>query len=423
VSRQRPLRPLERGPQTTTIEGFTHGGEGVARIEGKAVFVPGTLPGEQVVVRVVEDRASWARAALVEVLVASPDRVTPPCPYVPACGGCDLQHAAPDAQRRLKTRVVIEQLQRIGRIDEPPVVACRAVGPDTGYRRHVQLHAAPDGRLGYHREGSHDVVAVDRCLIAAPEVQAVRDAIGDDTGAVEVAIRAHGSSGTATSVLAPGPGSLQVPEGHFDVLLAQPDGRTVPLRGDGMLSEQVAGHTYRFGATTFFQVSPHGAEALVATVLEACCELSGTLTWDLYAGVGLLSLPLARAGAEVLAVESHAPSAAYAVTNAAAAGVELRVLAEPVASVIERVGGIGPEGLEPPEVVVLDPPRAGAGAAVTAALAALGPVSIIYVACDVAALARDTHTLTEAGYRLTRAVPLDLFPMTHHVEVVATFAR
>jgi 23S rRNA (uracil1939-C5)-methyltransferase len=414
--------PLSREPQEAAIDGFTHGGEGVARIEGKAVFVPGALPGERVRLRVVDDRARWARAELVEVVVASPDRVDPPCPYVPACGGCDLQHARPAAQRALKTRVVREQLERLGGIVDPPVADCLAVGPDVGYRTHAQLHAAPDGRLGFHRAGSHDVVPIDRCLVLTDATQAVRDEVGDDTGAVEVAVRAHERTATAAATLTPGPGPLELPEGRTDLLLAQPDGRTVAIRGDGMLEEQVAGLTYRFHADAFFQVTTAGAEALVEHVLAAVGDVAGALVWDLYAGVGLLSLPLARAGAEVIAVEGHARAAEDARTNAAAAGVELTVLAESVHAVTRRAAA-GDTTLEPPEVVVLDPPRTGAGDRVVKDLLRLVPPTLVYVACDVASLARDARALTAGGYRLTSAQPLDLFPMTHHVEVVATFAR
>lgn len=419
-----PRPALPRDPITAEIDGFTHGGEGVARVEGKAVFVPDTLPGETVVLRVTDDRKRWARGEVLEVVAASADRVEPPCPHAPrpgrpGCGGCDLQHARPEAQRRLKTRVVREQLERLGGLADPPVAACRSVGPDLGYRTHARMHAAEDGRLGFHVAGTHDVVPVAVCPKLTPTAQAVREEVGDDTGAAEVAFRAHETTGTSAITITPGPGGLDLPGGSSDLLLAQPDGRIVGMRGDGMLAETVAGHTYAFDATSFFQVSPQGAEALVAEVLSACGDVAGTLVWDLYAGVGLFSLPLAAAGAEVVAVEGHAPAAAHAETNAERAGLALTVLAEPVGELVARARGV--DDRDPPDVVVLDPPRIGAGPEVVADLAALAPAAVVYVACDPAALARDARALAEAGYRLESAVPLDLFPMTHHIEVVATF--
>ncbi len=442
MSPRRP--PLSRAPTEATVDGFTHGGDGVARVEGKAVFVAGTIPGERIRLRVVEDHKSWARADLLEVLDASPDRVVPPCPYVPECGGCDLQHVAPEAQRRLKTRVVTEQLERLGGLSDPPVAPTRAVGPDAAYRNNARFHAGPDGRLGFHRAGTHDVVAVGPCYILGEEAQALRDAVGDDTGAADVVVRAHGGdpdavdggapdardvrTGSRAVVIRPGEGGLTTPEGDFDLLLEQPDGATLPLRGDGVLAETVAGFTYRFDAGCFFQVNRAGAEAIVDEVLAAAGDLAGALVWDLYAGVGLLSLPLARAGAEVVAVEGYADAAGWAQENADAAGCDVTVAAQPVGDFVAAMAGPGSGGdapdvvvLDAPDVVVLDPPRTGAGIDVCRQLAALAPATIVYVACDPAALSRDAKVLAEHGYRLRRAVPLDLFPMTHHVEVVATF--
>ena len=428
-----PRRGLPRTPLTVHVDGFTHGGEGVARIEGKAVFVPDTLPGERVIVEVVDDRKRWARARLLEVVEPSSERVEPPCPHAPrpgrpGCGGCDLQHARPDAQRALKTRVVREQLERLGGLVDPPVTDCRPVGPDLGYRSRARLHAAEDGRLGFHVAGTHDVLPVEVCPKLTPAAQSIRDEVGDHTAAAEVAVRASATTDARAIVLTPGPDGLALPgedaradgTDPSDLLLAQPDGEVVAMRGDGELTEHVAGHALGFDATAFFQVSVHGAEALVAEVLRAVGAVEGALVWDLYAGVGLLSLPLAAAGAQVVAVEGRRASADHARANAEHAGLDVTVRHESVGRMVGRGRG---QGEDEPDVVVLDPPRTGAGPDVTPGLAALAPATIVYVACDPAALARDTRTLVEHGYRLTQAVPLDLFPMTHHVEVVATFAR
>jgi len=427
--RERNERPLPRDPRRVVVDGFTHGGEGVARLEGKAVFVPGALPGETVVVRVTDDRARWARADLLEVVEPSPDRVEPPCPYVPDCGGCDLQHATPEAQRALKTRVVREQLTRLGGVADPPVLDCRAVGPDTGYRAQARMHADGHGDLGFHRAGSGEVVGIERCLVLNDATQALRARVGDGTGAEEVRLRRFDPDGDASVVLTPGPGPLEIPEGDFDILLTQPDGRPVAMRGDGQVEVTVDGLAFTVPALSFFQPGVPAAEALLSEVVAAAGPIEGALIWDLYAGVGLLSLGLARAGAEVVAVEGDEPAAAAARANAEANGLELTVVARAVGT-FARHAGRGPGATddptarataEPPEVVVLDPPRTGAGADVITHLTALQPAAIVYVACDVAALARDTRHLADAGYELRRAAPLDLFPMTHHVEVVATF--
>ena len=440
--RDRNRSPLPRDPQLVTVDGFTHGGEGVARLQGKAVFVPGALPGEVVRVQVEDDRARWARARLLEVVEASPDRVAPPCPYVPDCGGCDLQHASPAAQRALKTRVVREQLTRLGGVEDPPVLDCRAVGPDLGYRAQARLHAAPDGRLGFHRAASNDVVPIERCLVLGDGAQQVREEIGDRTGASEVRVRRFTPEGRGAAVLTPGPGPLELPGGDVDLLLAQPDGSTVAMRGDGDLEVEVDGLRFQVPALSFFQPGVPAAEALLREVVAAAGPIEGALVWDLYAGVGLLSLGLARAGAEVLAVEGDPAAVVAARRNAELNGLPLDARDEAVGTLLRRAvrgstagddsavrpgaGGAadaaaGPRPLDPPDVVVLDPPRTGAGEQIIADLVALRPAAIVYVACDVAALARDTRHLASGGYGLRRAAPLDLFPMTHHVEVVATF--
>jgi len=432
--------PLSREPIEVVIDGFTHGGEGVARIEGKAVFVRGTIPGERVVVRVVDDRARWARAELVEVVEAGPDRVVPPCPFVPDCGGCDLQHIAPDAQRRLKTRVVREQLARLAGLDrtllDTIVTECRAIGPDTGYRNHARVHAGADGRLGLHREGSHDVVPIDVCLVLSPGAQRVREAIGDDSGAAEVAVRAAGERGVA--IVAPGPGALTLPDEDdapsIDLVIEQPQGATIALRGDGVLTHHVAGIALTHGPGSFFQVNDAAPAALTSEVMTAAGDVTGALVWDLYAGVGLLSLPLARAGAEVVAIEADATAVLAARENARANGLDLEVVASTVDAFTGKAaaaaaGGLGPTLVPPelpldaPDLVVLDPPRAGAGTQVIADLVALAPPTIVAVSCDVAAFARDVRDLVAGGYVLESVVPLDLFPMTHHIELVATLRR
>jgi tRNA/tmRNA/rRNA uracil-C5-methylase (TrmA/RlmC/RlmD family) len=411
------------GPVEVIIDGFTHGGEGVGRIDGKVVLVAGALPGERVRVEVLDDRARWSRGQVVEVLVASPDRVVPPCPVADVCGGCDLQHVDPAAARALKTRVVREQLARLGGLGaaaDALVAPCRAVGPDLGYRNHIQLHAAADGRLGFHRFGTRDVVPIDSCLVASPAVDALRGTLGDASGAAAVTLRALG--GTQAAVVTPGSGPVELPEGIPTVALRAEGRDPVVVRGESELSVTVAGLPMRVPLAGFFQVNDGGAEALVAEVLAQAGDVTHRDVWDLYAGVGLLSLPLARAGAHVLAIESDPAAAAAARTNAAALELDVTVLAERVERVTARVAG-GDRSLPAPETVIADPPRAGLGARVVADLVRLTPERIVLVSCDVAALARDVKDLVAGGYRPVQVVPLDLFPMTHHVETVTTLVR
>ena len=405
------------------VDGFAHGGEGVGRIDGKVVLIAGALPGERVRVTVTEDHPRWSRARLVEVLVPSVDRVTPPCPVAEECGGCDLQHVDPAAARALKTRVVREQLARLGGFGELAhalIEDCRPVGPDLGYRNHVQLHAAPDGRLGFHRAGSHDVVPIARCPVATDDVNAMLERFGPEAGASELALRALGDARTA--IVTPGDGPVGLPDDIPTLALRQADGRPVVVRGEGSAAVDIAGVTLFVPTDAFFQVNTSGAEALVALVRESAGDVTHRDVWDLYAGVGLLTLPLATDGAHVLAVES-VMSATMALDRAATEQeLDVRVLTERVERVTRRAAD-GDRAIDPPEIVIADPPRAGLGRHVIADLGRIAPSRLILISCDVASFARDARDLAAVGLRLERAVPLDLFPMTHHVEIVATFVR
>lgn len=416
------------GPATTAVlevivDGFAHGGEGVGRIDGKVVLIAGALPGERVRASVIEDHPRWSRARLVEVLVPSPDRVTPPCPVADACGGCDLQHVAPAAARALRTRVVREQLARLGGFGDAAhalVEDCRPVGPDLGYRNHVQLHAGADGRLGFHRSGSHDVVPIADCPVATDGVNALLGRFGPDAGALELALRVLGEARTA--IVTPGDGPVSLPDDVPTLALRQADGRPVVVRGEGSVEVEVAGVRLFVPIDAFFQVNDGGAEALVALVRESAGDVTHRDVWDLYAGVGLLALPLAKDGAHVLAVES-VMSATMALDRAATEqGLDVRVLTERVERVTRRAAE-GDRTIDPPEVVIADPPRAGLGRHVIADLGRIAPARLVLVSCDAASFARDARDLGTRGLRLERAVPLDLFPMTHHVEIVATFVR
>lgn len=384
------------------LTGITHGGEAVGRLpEGKACFVPFAIPGERVRVEIVEERARWARARLLEVLSPSPDRVAPPCPlFGPgACGGCHLQHVAPARQADLKRRVVVEQLERVGRIPAPPVEATVHVA-ETAYRTSARFAVDREGRLGFRAAGSNDVVPVARCLVLAPHTQAARTAAGDDWRDVqEVTVRAGADGGS--------------------VVLVHEDGATT-VRGDEALHMRVGGFDFRVSPTSFFQPSLAGAEVLLRLVREAAGVAPREPAWDLYAGVGLFARALAADGARLTAVEAHPAAASDARVNLPA---DVRVITARAEDAVSRLRHEGLHGTQaaPRGVVVLDPPRKGAGAQVTRAVAAARPRVIVYVSCDPAALARDARTLADAGYALARAVPVDQFAHTHHVETVATF--
>jgi tRNA/tmRNA/rRNA uracil-C5-methylase (TrmA/RlmC/RlmD family) len=362
-----------------------HGGHVVARVDGVVVFVRHALPGERVVVEITELSRTFLRGDAVEVLEASPDRVPAPCPlaHPGGCGGCDFQHVALPAQRRLKTDVVREQLRRLAGIESDVVV--EAVEPTLGWRTRMQYVGLPGGGVGLRKHRSHDVVPVEECLIAAPDAR---------TTVVEEVVR-PGGRGASTR-----------PVGHD-----QPQA----------VVEHVLGRHFRVAADGFWQVHPEAPRVLVETVLELLQPRPGERALDLYAGVGLFSAFLAeavgRAGG-VVSVEADRRASELAAENLADFP-QAAVRTGRVDQVLEH--GFG--SLRKVDLVVLDPPREGAKRKVVDAIAALGPRAVAYVACDPAALARDIAWFAEAGYVLAGLRAFDLFPMTHHVECVAHLVK
>lgn len=403
------------------LHGFTHGGEAVGRLpSGKACFVAYAIPGERVVVEVVEEHKRWARGRLVEVVEPSPDRVPAPCPYFgqdeagePRCGGCALQHIAPERQAQLKRQVVVDQLERIGKLSGPPVED--TVTPATfGYRCSARFAVDEQGRLGFRRWRSNEVLPIDTCILLTAQAQSVRDEAGDGwSGAQEVVVRA-GSAGRAL-VVTPGPGGLPpLPAGDADVALVGTGG-AAELRGSARIAMRVGGLDYRVSALSFFQAGEAGAEALVRLVRQEAEIRPGDSALDLYAGVGLFAKPLAVDGATVTAVEAHPDAAADAEHNLA--GLPAQVLHETAEEAVERLIAEGRWH----DVIVLDPPRAGAGPALVEQLPRLRPRAVIYVSCDPAALARDAAALVASGLVLERVTPVDQFAQTAAIESVAVF--
>ena len=408
-----------------SVGAVAHGGFCVARHEGRAVFVRHTLPGERVVALVTEgtDTDRFLRADAVEILEASPDRIPAPCPFSgPAqCGGCDWQHATLEAQRRLKAQVVQEQLHRLAKIDRDVVVEELPGSPDgLGWRTRVQFAVDGLGQVGLRKHRSHEVVPVDHCAIAAPGVEeaGVESRSWPGMAAIEV-IAATGSSDRAVIVTPHSGRRVPLVEADVPVSVLRGDGKggTQRIHGRGHVREVAAGRTWRVSGSGFWQVHPAAADTLTAAVLDAVKLRAGETAMDLYCGVGLFAASLAEAvgpDGEVVAVESDAGALADAAANLA--GYEQVVLVE---ARVDRAFDQAPGDFEA-EVVVLDPPRSGAGRGVVGRIAAVRPRVVAYVACDPAALARDLAYFAEAGYELAGLRAFDLFPMTHHVECVAS---
>jgi tRNA/tmRNA/rRNA uracil-C5-methylase (TrmA/RlmC/RlmD family) len=379
-----------------TVGPVAHGGHCVARPpEGRVVFVRHALPGERVRAVVTEERKGYLRADAIEILSASPDRVTPPCPWAGTCGGCDFQHVRLDAQRELKAAVVHEQLVRVGGLaPEEATVEVVALPDDggLGWRTRVAYTVDSTGRAGLLRNRSHEVVPIDRCRIAHPQVQAapVLEREWSDVESVEVVASAAG-----------------------EVTLLGPHGSV--LSGPAKVRERAVGREWTVPADSFWQVHPAAADTLATTVVELLAPRPAERAWDLYGGVGLFAAALAPhldATGRLTVVEAD-PKAAAAATRNLRDLTTVTVLR----SDVERA--LANPRWRSVDLVVLDPPRTGAGRGVVEAIMARTPRAVAYVACDPAALARDVRTFRDAGWRLTALRGFDLFPMTHHVECVA----
>lgn len=404
------------------IGAVAHGGHCVARFDGRVIFVRLALPGERAVVRITEARrGSFCRGEVMRVLVADPRRVEAPCSHFGpgGCGGCDFQHAAIDLQRELKAAVVAEQFRRLAGIAvQVPVEPLP--GDGFGWRSRVRWALDPRGRIGPRGVRSHRVVAINQrqpCLIARPAVNAAVDTVD-----VPPWVRTHPPPDSGRRLRR---NSRRAPDPLPEVVLAQAtEGRVTacwPSRSapeSPVITEHAVGRDFAVAADGFWQPHLAAANMLAQVVREALdgVGLAGRTAWDLYAGVGLFAEVLAGVVGDtgsVVCVESDERAAALAVDNLAGhPGTSVRT---------GNVQDVLPD-LEPAvAAVVLDPPRSGAGPRVCALLAQRRPDVIVYVACDPAALARDTAALLAGGYRLAGLRAFDTFPQTHHVECVARF--
>jgi 23S rRNA (uracil1939-C5)-methyltransferase len=418
------------------LDGIAHGGEAFGRDHGRVIFVPFALPGERVRVELVEEKPRWARARLLEVLEGSPDRVDPPCPYFgpEKCGGCQWQHIAYERQVRLKQEILTDQLRRLGHIVDPPVADIIVLaGPmvaDRGasevdvlafrYRNQTRFAIGADGRLGYGRTFAPDVIPVDRCLL-------LHERLDDLHGALDivwpsltgVTLRAGISTGQALVVFETA--SEEQPELEINLPAAcavQTRHGIQPLVGEPWLEEQVAGRLYRVSAESFFHPNTIGAEALVEVVASYLDPRADDCLLDSYCGIGLFALSLVESVGQIIGIESS-PAACedFAYNAGALDNISLHEGA------VENVLPILREQGQRVDLVVLDPPRSGAGSEVADRLAGVAPRRIVYISDDPAALARDSVHLAAVGYHLAEVQPIDMLPQTSHVESVSLWER
>ena len=392
-----------RIPLELTLTGFAAGGKAIAHApDGRVVFVEFGIPGERVIAEITKQDTSYIEATIVSVLEASPNRVDPPCVAFGRCGGCQLQHIEYDEQLRLKTEVVRDQMRRIGRFEDAPVLEMIGMANPWGYRNHLRFTVRRDGDIGFMEHGTHRFLRIDRCEIAHPKVN-------------EVLRNAQGRTMQTTAL------SVRIGE-QTGELLVQPKLRWRPGRPGGHVSsgqtsytEVLAGERFRISSPAFFQVNTRQAQRMAEIVIARATEVRPQLVVDAYSGVGTFAALLAPLVPQVVTIEWSA-----------AAGDDAEVNLERFSNVRRVVGSVEDTlpALDPaPDVVIVDPPRAGLLPSVVQTILASPVRRLVYVSCDPATLARDLRLLVDGGFIVREVQPLDMFPHTQHIECVTTLDR
>jgi 23S rRNA (uracil1939-C5)-methyltransferase len=395
-----------------TPNDIAHGGEAVARYQGKAHFIAGAIPGERISGDITLDKGSWARVELRAVLDSSPDRVAPPCPHFERCGGCQWQYADYPAQLRWKESILRGQLEHIGRLRDPNVGETVPAAEPYAYRNRMDFRVF-DGQPALHQRRSKQLVPLDVCLLLQPSLSDLFERLGDLTGVERITIRSSATTDERLVVVG-GEVPPQATEWGADVVRRQ--GRhTETLIGSGAIHEVVEEEDLRITADAFFQNNTAGAMTLVDLVGQALELRPDETLLDAYAGGGLFAATVGQSASRVIAVESSAIAVADLRRNLKKSPLtDFRVVKGDVTREIPSLD-------EYWNAAIADPPRTGLGQDGVDAVTAATPRVVVYVSCDPASLARDARLLREAGYVLDTAVPVDLFPQTYHVEAVARF--
>jgi len=404
---------------TVTPTSLVYGGEAMGRLpDGRAVFVPYALPGETVSVRLVEQKRGYARGELLEVLTPSQARIEPLCLHFGVCGGCHYQHMSYEDQLVAKTGILGEQLERIGGLVDPPVEPAVSSPNQTLYRNHVQFHLTADGKIGYHKARSDKVLPIQECHLPEAPLNAIWPQL--DFEAIPRLERFALRLGIEDDVqLILESSDLQAPEINIrdlpvSVVHLSPGGSLV-LGGSEAVWIEVLDRSFQVSAGSFFQVNTPMAAGMVAHLLEILPNYqplkSDAILLDVYCGVGLFSAFLAPLVSRLVGIESSPAAASDFVANLDEFDhVEIyEATAEEVLPNLDIT----------PDIVLLDPPRAGISRQAMDGLLGLASPLLVYISCDPATLARDAKRLTTHGYRLGQITPFDLFPQTYHIESIS----
>lgn len=406
------------------LEKLTYGGEAMGRLPdpltgtgNRAVFVPFGLPGERVRLRLTEEKKNFARGEIVEILESSPNRIDAKCKHFGECGGCHYQNLPYEKQLLAKRDILIDQLKRIGKIEDPPVKPMVACPNPWNYRNHVQFHLTEAGKVGYFRASGGSVFGISECHLTEPSITELWPQLEfePEMDIERVSLRT-GMDDDMMLVLesdSPEPPELEVEAG---VSVAHVyEGNTVVMAGSDHVLMRVVERDFKVSAASFFQVNTAMAGKMVKHLMINLPITQSTILLDVYCGVGLFSAFLAPKCGRVIGIESSESACEdFTVNLDEFDNVELyEGEAEAVIPHLEAK----------PDIVVVDPPRAGLDKAVVDGILKLNPSLIAYVSCDPSTLARDAARLINGGYKLREVTPFDLFPQTYHIESISLFER
>jgi len=406
------------------LEKFVYGGNALGYAQGlnarqgnQTVFVPYAFPGEKVVAHIVEGRRGYARAELVEVLEISPKRIAPRCPHFTHCGGCHYQHMSYAHELDTKTGIIYDQLKRIGRLEDPPVTPIIPSLPDWNYRNHVQFHVTHQGRLGFHAPRSNSIVPVTECHLPEGSLNAVWPRVEFESGSgIERLGMRLGESGEVMLVLEGS--SRELPEVNVEtdisVVHLQDEDVSV-LAGNDHIVMNVLDRRFHVSPGSFFKFKSANAGRVVVQILDQLSLTPSTVVLDAYCGVGLFSTFLAPRVGKVIGIESSDSACKDFTIN-----LEEFENVELYEAPVEQVFACLPDS---PDVVLLDPPRAGLSDPVKKAILIRKPGKLVYISCDPSTLAHDVRCLVDGGYQVEQVTPFDLFPHTYHIESVSILAR
>ncbi|GAB4543559.1 MAG: 23S rRNA (uracil(1939)-C(5))-methyltransferase RlmD [Anaerolineales bacterium] len=401
------------------LEKLTYGGDAMGRLpDARAIFVPFGLPGELVRVEIVEEKKNFARGKILEVMQAAPNRIAPKCKHFGACGGCRYQHLSYADQLKAKEEILRDQLQRIGKIQNPPVLPVVASPLEWNYRNHVQFHLTRAGRLGFVPVEGAEILAIEECYLPEESIGALWRGLQfeSDEDAQRVSLRA----GADDALIILESQSPDLPELEIEAdasVVHLCEGHAVTLAGSDWLTMNVLGKEFKVSAASFFQVNIKMAEKMAEHLLaELSVSPSDTLL-DLYCGVGLFSKFFAPCVGRLIGVESSSSAC-----EDFAANLDEFEHVELYEGATEQVLPALAAQVKA-DCAIIDPPRAGLERYALDALIAMQPRFIAYVSCDPSTLARDAARLQANGYVLKQVTPFDLFPQTYHIESISIFQR